>query len=562
MKTIFRRLFNIFLSASLIIFSNIMPDDITLKAEKGMKEIASFEFEDDQFDDWAALGVCNLTQDTNIKYSGNSSIRVSERKSNWSGCSYYTDSVLKAGNTYSFSFFVYQDSKAPNSVYATLRITNSNGVTDYIHINSENETIPSETWSEIGGTIDIPEDTVSSLLYLEAPQTSVNFNVDKVTICEECDITDIHDEETSGDDEKDNTNNIKKTDKFSFGFESSDLNLIPRGGNIRLVKNNSISYSGKHSLYVSQREETWNGPSISTKFLDLEKEYCYSVYVYYDDARGNESQDFLINVGYFENGQLKFAEIGQQKVDKYKWTRVEGKFSLPSNAKTTEFSVQTANISNPAPSDLIDFYIDDISIVSSSVVKKEHNIMISGSIMFTTLILVVIILLAAILVRKRSKLRNYLRIKDIDNMTKVFNRNAYEKKLEYYEKKQNEIKNIIVLTCDLDHLKTINDNYGHEKGDEAIRRCADTLRDTIGWEGDVYRIGGDEFICFTRIPLLQICRLALEKEGRKESDYRFSASLGQCSYDELKTDDHTPDIKEIIKKADEMMYKEKEEKKN
>ncbi|MHA7773319.1 diguanylate cyclase domain-containing protein [Roseibium sp. M-1] len=55
-------------------------------------------------------------------------------------------------------------------------------------------------------------------------------------------------------------------------------------------------------------------------------------------------------------------------------------------------------------------------------------------------------------------------------------------------------KGFAVLACDLDRFKPVNDTYGHEAGDRVICTVADRLRDLIGKDGIVGRIGGDEFI--------------------------------------------------------------------
>ena len=47
---------------------------------------------------------------------------------------------------------------------------------------------------------------------------------------------------------------------------------------------------------------------------------------------------------------------------------------------------------------------------------------------------------------------------------------------------------------DVDFFKKVNDSYGHQYGDEVLRRTAAVLRDTIGTDGKVGRIGGDEFL--------------------------------------------------------------------
>ncbi|MDX1624871.1 MAG: GGDEF domain-containing protein [Wenzhouxiangellaceae bacterium] len=51
-----------------------------------------------------------------------------------------------------------------------------------------------------------------------------------------------------------------------------------------------------------------------------------------------------------------------------------------------------------------------------------------------------------------------------------------------------------LMLLDLDHFKEINDRYGHEAGDEALRRFADLVRANIRAEDGFYRFGGEEFV--------------------------------------------------------------------
>lgn len=52
-----------------------------------------------------------------------------------------------------------------------------------------------------------------------------------------------------------------------------------------------------------------------------------------------------------------------------------------------------------------------------------------------------------------------------------------------------------LLYCDLDHLKQINDYFGHPEGNYAITVCASTLRSCIQETDKLARVGGDEFVC-------------------------------------------------------------------
>jgi len=53
---------------------------------------------------------------------------------------------------------------------------------------------------------------------------------------------------------------------------------------------------------------------------------------------------------------------------------------------------------------------------------------------------------------------------------------------------------VTVMEVDLDEFGSINNAYDHSIGDEALRRFANTLRDSVGKLGSCYRFGGDEFV--------------------------------------------------------------------
>jgi len=53
---------------------------------------------------------------------------------------------------------------------------------------------------------------------------------------------------------------------------------------------------------------------------------------------------------------------------------------------------------------------------------------------------------------------------------------------------------VSLLAFDLDHFKTINDQYGHETGDAVLRSFADVVRSGVGSDAIVARIGGEEFV--------------------------------------------------------------------
>lgn len=152
-----------------------------------------------------------------------------------------------------------------------------------------------------------------------------------------------------------------------------------------------------------------------------------------------------------------------------------------------------------------------------------------------------------------------------DIMTGLENRTAFEHTMASIRSQQEREKgrdirtSWIIMMVDMNCLKIINDEYGHDKGDEAIFRLASGLKTHFGMVGECFRIGGDEFcvlapeISMERFE--QLCeefRAAMETEAA-ELSYPFSASLGYVLLDESGAD-------ECLKKADARMYAEKRSK--
>ncbi len=78
-----------------------------------------------------------------------------------------------------------------------------------------------------------------------------------------------------------------------------------------------------------------------------------------------------------------------------------------------------------------------------------------------------------------------------DSLTEVKNRRCFDESFEYAK----ESENLYIVMFDINNLKSVNDQFGHAKGDEYIQQVASEIkRDTLSG-GVLYRIGGDEFCC-------------------------------------------------------------------
>ena len=84
-----------------------------------------------------------------------------------------------------------------------------------------------------------------------------------------------------------------------------------------------------------------------------------------------------------------------------------------------------------------------------------------------------------------------LRLANMDGLTGLFNRRAFTLKVERQCAAPRAKGTLLVV--DVDHFKSINDRFGHDQGDEALREIAAALDRATGPGGLTSRLGGEEF---------------------------------------------------------------------
>ncbi len=147
---------------------------------------------------------------------------------------------------------------------------------------------------------------------------------------------------------------------------------------------------------------------------------------------------------------------------------------------------------------------------------------------------------------------------ETDYLTQCYNRHGYAKYASQMHKQAKEEGKIFhTIFADVDGLKKINDDYGHEAGDTVIREVAEALRAVImGKETKVFRYGGDEFLVlavgeydFEAFRERFDARI-LQRNEEINPPYKLSASLGHFA---VQPSD-TRSLEECIKAADVSMY--------
>lgn len=159
------------------------------------------------------------------------------------------------------------------------------------------------------------------------------------------------------------------------------------------------------------------------------------------------------------------------------------------------------------------------------------------------------------------------RIYVIDPLCDIYNRNGFIKFTdEIFKDCVKNNKKIMITFIDMDGLKFINDNYGHDEGDFAIQRLAGVIKDCCRHGEICARFGGDEFVLFDSCANDSSAE-SLERRFNAKLEninhiinkpYRISASLGSYIA-EVNAQDT---LYRIIKQADELMYEVKKKKKN
>lgn len=86
------------------------------------------------------------------------------------------------------------------------------------------------------------------------------------------------------------------------------------------------------------------------------------------------------------------------------------------------------------------------------------------------------------------------RERDVDLLTTLFTRRAFFTKMEKLLQNPEKMKHAVILMTDLDNLKYVNDNWGHEYGDRLLKTAADLLLNCQAPHKVEARLSGDEFV--------------------------------------------------------------------
>lgn len=151
-----------------------------------------------------------------------------------------------------------------------------------------------------------------------------------------------------------------------------------------------------------------------------------------------------------------------------------------------------------------------------------------------------------------------------DPLSGLYSRNFIYNYFDYHQDKTND--EMALLYIDLDHFKFFNDSYGHDTGDDVIKKAAESFLQTVPAGSHVARIGGDEFIVLLNPSHCEDLMKSTQQNAElllnflstmpitiNGNDHFVSASIGISFYPH-----HGTEMDTLLKKADRSMYKAKE----
>ena len=184
---------------------------------------------------------------------------------------------------------------------------------------------------------------------------------------------------------------------------------------------------------------------------------------------------------------------------------------------------------------------------------------VAASILIIMIVSIFVGLFANTMFQLHESNAKLLHLSITDGLSGCLNRRAYEEALSDMSNKTID-ENFVYVTADVNGLKQTNDTMGHLFGDELICGAALCMQDCFGDYGDIYRIGGDEFVALINADDNTLAELMKKihtmADGWKGHGVeKLALSVGYVSVREF------PDaaIDTLVKTADERMYKAKRE---
>ncbi len=242
----------------------------------------------------------------------------------------------------------------------------------------------------------------------------------------------------------------------------------------------------------------------------------------------------------------------------------EGSFVAPAVIDHEERAYRFKHVENTP------FILNVATSLDDLYAEWRRGALISGAVVLALAAMTIalrLILTRELRLRRESEAR-YRAMSNIDGLTGIANRRRFDEALaKEWQRACSSKSALSVILLDVDHFKRFNDVYGHQAGDECLRRVAAVVRSVAVRSSDlVARYGGEEFVVLLPDTSAEgalviaeriraaVAAEALPHEGNPEAGV-VTVSLGTATHAAGSSDILTPAI--LVSAADQALYRAK-----
>ena len=338
---------------------------------------------------------------------------------------------------------------------------------------------------------------------------------------------------------------LTKTSKFEGAYRIKDANNNDK----RFLSRGKVLERNKFGLPLNMVGTYLEITENKKKIDEIKKEKDFIKKVVENMGQGLVLLDFDFNVKYANKTFYKMLEFEEEISD------------LKKVLDQSDWETFYENMQNLKRSS------NNIISFESNLVTKSGNkvpVLLTGVTYEEVDVSRIILVITDITEKKKLEeiLKKYA---TFDDLTGSYNRRAGFYALEkYFQLAKRRQEPLSIVFIDIDNLKYINDNYGHDAGDYILKKVTNVLKSTLRESDLIIRIGGDEFILglpnAEEVDVHKIFQRILSqlKEVKVDGNVRIDLSYGVSEYRDFQKDIN---LESLIKEADNKMYQMKKAKK-
>lgn len=311
------------------------------------------------------------------------------------------------------------------------------------------------------------------------------------------------------------------------------------------------------TLFVNFRVESGDGRLLGVIGVGLQISTLEDTIRSYEKNYGMSV--YIINAGGSPNSFTGDTDIFINEEDLAKRTRIEDKIQLD---KQEDPRMQWYSSDNERKC-LITKYNKTLSWylileMDTGSISSVFEDRVKSNVLFMSIVLIACITVTTVVFINFNQ--RIIELENIDELTGLPNRKQFSKRYPAFIRKNRERRKTLFM-LDIDHFKDINDKYGHLFGNIILKIVGENLRNTTNGYGIAARWGGDEFVGILSIEpdeakkILERFMDSLKSEDKDEC-YHVTVSVGILEVDGKLS------MEQLLKKADEAMYRSKEDGRN